>query len=264
MNERTNHWQRFPPRWSRVQPPLRPDHDVVSRLRTLAGTPTGPVLLLGVTPELAEAFTVVCAVDKSAAMIADIWPGDTEQRTAVQGDWLGLDASSGRFAAVVGDGSISVVSSLAEFERLLAIVAERLEPGGRFACRYYERPATPIDEPALRSTIAHGSLNFHAFKWQLAMHVAAKEGATVRAQRIADCFNALCPDREALAVRTGWSRDDIDMIDVYEGSTVAYVFADRAEVVHRLPANVEGVEFVACGSYDLASCCPILTFRKPC
>ena len=85
-----NHWQTYPARWSLLKPPLRPDASVVDRVRALAGADAAPVLVLGVTPELAAAFAQVEAVDRSAEMIAALWPGDAPGRRAIQGDWLEL------------------------------------------------------------------------------------------------------------------------------------------------------------------------------
>jgi hypothetical protein len=257
-----SHWQKFPTRWSLLKPPLRPDASVVARLQELVGGVAGPVLLLGVTPELAAAFDVVEAVDKSSAMIASVWPGDSPGRTAVEGDWLEL-AGGPRFDGVVGDGSLNALTSLDDMGRLLGIVVGLLRPGRGFACRLYERPQIPFSlDDLLASTARPGLMNFHAFKWQLAMHIAEISGATVRVERIGERFNAMFADRDALARRTGWSREEIDTIDVYAGSPLAYTFASRAELARLLPAGIEGTEFQACGSYDLAACCPVLTFRK--
>jgi hypothetical protein len=43
---------------------------------------------------------------------------------------------------------------------------------------------------------------------------------------------------------------------------MAYSFPNRVEFQQALPPGISGVEFQACGDYDLAHCCPILTFRK--
>ena len=257
-----SHWQTFPARWSLLKPPLRPDASVVERVRGLVGADAAPVLVLGVTPELAAAFAVVEAVDRSSGMIAALWPGDAPGRRAIEGDWLAL-AGGPRFAAVVGDGSPNALTSLDEIERLLRIVVDLLLPGGTFACRLYERPARPFTLDDLLATASRpGTLNFHAFKWQLALHLAQVRSPVVPVERVGERFDALFPDRDALARRTGWSRAEIDTIDVYKGSPLAYTFPDRVEFTRLLPPGIEAAEFQPCGSYDLASCCPMLTFRK--
>lgn len=256
------HWQTYPARWSLLKPPLRPDASVVDRVRELVGAGAAPVLLLGVTPELAAAFPTLEAVDKSPEMIAALWPGDAPGRRASCGDWLDL-AGAPRFQGVVGDGSPNALTSLEEVGRLLEIAASLLLPGGVFACRLYERPAVPFGvDDLLATTNRRGALNFHAFKWQLALHLAEVSSPVVPVARIGERFDALFPDRDALARRTGWSRAEIDTIDVYTGSDLAYVFPNRVEFTRLLPVGIEAAQFQPCGIYDLAACCPMLTFRK--
>lgn len=257
-----NHWQTYPARWSLLKPPLRPDASVVDRVQSLVGADAAPVLLLGVTPELAAAFASLEAVDRSAEMIAALWSGDTPLRRAICGDWLEL-AGEPRFRGIVGDGSPNALTSLADIGRLFGIVARLLLPGGAFACRLYERPAVPIGlDDVLATTQRRDAMNFHAFKWQLALHLAEATSPVVPVARIGERFDALFPDRDALAARTGWSRAEIDTIDVYAGSPLAYTFPNRVEFTRLLPQGIVAAEFQPCGSYDLAECCPMLTFRK--
>ncbi|MCE9661364.1 MAG: class I SAM-dependent methyltransferase [Burkholderiales bacterium] len=122
----TSHWHRYAGRRELFEPPLRPHADVVALLRTLVGAGAGPVLLLGVTAAIAEAFPTVEAVDKSPAMVARSWPGDTASRRATIGDWLDLGASDRRYAGIVGDGSLNMLTP-GQIGRLLAIVAGLLE-----------------------------------------------------------------------------------------------------------------------------------------
>ena len=257
-----NHWQTFPARWALLKPPLRPDPSVIDCVRSLVGADAAPVLLLGVTPELAAAFAEVEAVDRSAEMIAALWPGDGPRKRAIRGDWLDLGGEA-RFAAVVGDGSPNALTSLEDASFLLRIAAELLLPGGTFACRLYERPEVPFTvDDLIETTSRPGVMNFHAFKWQLARHIAEATSPTVQVASILERFAALFPDRAALARRTGWSRAEIDTIDVYAGSPLAYTFPDRIEFTRLLPPGIEGARFLPCGDYDMAACCPILTFRK--
>jgi SAM-dependent methyltransferase len=258
-----SHWQDYHARWSQLRPPLRPHPDVIAPVRTLIGNPDGPVLLLGVTPELATAFESVHAVDKSPEMIAGIWPGDTPMRHAVQGDWLHIPGPDGRFNAVVGDASPNNVSYPDEVCRLLLRVRELLAPGGRFACRVFERPAWPFTrEDLLDMTTNPARINFQAFKWMFAMHLAAHTEPSVPVRRVLALFEQMFPDRDGLAARTGWPRADIDTVEVYRESPVVYCFPDRSEFLRMLPQGFSEVAFHACGGYDVAECCPILSCRK--
>jgi hypothetical protein len=257
----TDHWSRYAARRPLFEPPLRPHADVVALLRDLVGDADAPVLLLGVTAAIAAAFRTVDAVDANPAVVASSWAGDTDSKRARVGDWLALGDVERRYAAVLGDGSLNMLAP-PQIARLLGIVVGLLEPGGRFACRLFERPEPAFSEADLQHTAsAPGPLNFNAFKWQLAMHLSSGR-PTLPVAEIRDAFQARWPDRAALAAATGWSRDAIDTIDLYEGSSLVYSFPSRAEFRQLLPQGIEAVEFLACGSYPLAEWCPVLTFRR--
>ena len=259
-----NHWNNYHARWSQIQPPLRPHADVIAGIRSLAGGPHQSVVLLGVTPELATAFDRVHAVDKSDGMIANVWPGDTESRKATQGNWLALPTPAEPVDAVVGDGSLNAIWYPGEVSTVLQNAMSALRKGGRFVCRVYERPKVPFSEKHLiRVTAEPAQMNFHAFKWQLAMHLAHEQGANVAVASILERFNEMWPDRQALADVTGWERSTIDTIDVYRGSDIVYSFPDRQELMDVVPEGAANLNFSPCGSYDMAACCPLLSFRKP-
>jgi len=258
-----SHWQRYHARWSQIRPPLRPDRDVVDCIVKLAGGRDRKVLLLGVTPELAEAFDTVEAVDKSPAMIATLWPGDCAAKTVSLGDWFDISGPAGRFDAVIGDGSLNMPHYPRESRILLDKLADQLVPGGVFACRVYERPPQPISADDLAATASRpAGIGFHGFKWQLFMHLAESVGANIPVALVREHFNELFPDRQALAARTGWPAADIDTIDVYRGSASVYAFPNRTEFMAVLPEGIDDARFIACGSYDMAACCPILSFTK--
>lgn len=258
-----SHWEKYHKRWNEIQPPLRPDADVVMHMQSLLGTPQGTVLLLGVTPELADAFPRVHAVDKNPGMIASVWPGDGPGKKAESGDWLALPTPPAPYAAALGDGSLNCMPDLAHLKTLFLKLRDVMAPGAAFACRLFERPETPFTK-ALLLKFADGPapINFHAFKWQLAMHLAAETGASVPVAQILATFETLFPDREKLAAATGWPLAAISTIDVYRGSPIIYTFPSRAEFTDALPQGVKDVRFDAVGRYDMAECCPILSFRK--
>ena len=257
----TNHWGKYASRRPLLEPPLRPHPDVVALLRALVGDDGAPVLLLGVTSAIAEAFTSVDAVDINPSVVASSWPGDIGSKRARVGDWLELGGGDRRYRAVLGDGSLNMLTP-PQIGRLLAIVVGLLEPGGRFACRLFERPEPSFGEADLQRTAsAPGPLNFNAFKWQLAMHLSS-DRPTLPVAELRAAFLKRWPDRDALARATGWSRESIDTIDLYEGSSLVYSFPSRTEFRALLPVGIEAVEFLPCGSYPLAECCPVLAFRR--
>src|SRR6185369_7179496 len=103
-------------------------------------------------------------------------------------------------------------------------------PGGRFVCRLFERPDVPQSREQLLATASASThMNFHAFKWQVAMHLAAERQATIPVPEILGLFNELFPDRAALAARTGWPQGLIELLDVYADSDVHFTFMTRSE-----------------------------------
>jgi SAM-dependent methyltransferase len=220
-------------------------------------------LLLGVTSELANAFQSVQAIDKNPAMLTKVWPGDTATKNALRGNWLEIPVPDEPFDGVVGDGSLSNLAYPHEVREVLSRVRSVLRPGGRFVCRLFERPDVPESREALLATAAGPArINFHAFKWQIAMHLAGQRQATIPVPMILELFNELFPDREVVAARTGWPRELIDLVDVYRGSDVQFTFMSRDEILSVLPPGIADLRFDACGTYDLAECCPLMSFRR--
>lgn len=262
MTKDGNHWNAYQARWQLVAPPLRPTKAVAAKIVQLADVgKDDPVLLWGVTPELASRFRTIDAVDKSEEMVRTLWPGDTLGRTATAADWLEFPPHRGHYRAIVGDGSFNALGSARRLERLFAKGADMLTPGGQIICRTFMRPPEPIMSADLSRVISgEKAFNFHAFKWMLAMHLAESGGLELPVDRLRLAFNALCPDRKALSHQTGWPIDVIDTIDVYRLSNETLLFPSVAEIKAALPEGAT-VAFHECGGYDLADYCPILSVQ---
>jgi SAM-dependent methyltransferase len=258
-----NHWNIYHQHWAKIEAPLRPTPAVIDQLRAVAGD-EGTVLVLGVTPEIVGAFSRVVAVDHNPGMIASLWPGNTPTKQAFCQEWSTLRQDGPRgISAIIGDGSLNAFSTLPVMKAALQGFYEILEPGGHFLCRMFERPAIAWQRQDLEQTMqAPSDLNFHAFKWMLAMYLCEQIGASIPVSLIRQEFNRICPDRNALARSTGWSLESINTIDVYEGSLEKYIFPNRSEIMACLPDTVRDVNFYSVGGYPLADCCPILSFRK--
>ena len=263
MTGTSNHWQTYHRRWSGLEAPLRPNAEIRAAIVDLVGDNTDRVLLLGVTPELALSFNTVVALDKSATMIANIWPGDSATRRALEADWLQLDGSLGKFSAAIGDGSFNTLAYAGEVRRALGNVFDHLPPGGRLVCRVYARPDTPWSwDQLLAEAAAPARVNFHAFKWKLAMRIAADTEPSVPVASIIESFERHFPDRDALARTTGWDRSIIDMIDTYRNSNAVYCFPTRKEFLDCLPSGLRDIGYHPSGTYDLAEDCPIFACEK--
>lgn len=240
--------------WSLLTPPLRPHANVISVYRAAFAGRTGRMLLLGVTPELADIAPDLVAVDRNAPMIANIWPGDTERRYAVLGEWHKLDFPDASFANCVGD--LSLVSQPYPHEALDCAreVARVLEWGGRFACRVILPPERAESEAELRDAALSGQIrNFHAFKLRLGMSLAARQPQPqINVEALMDTFNAMFADRDELVRITGWSRGQVDTIDYYRGSKVVHAFPIREQLLSLLSPVFKRIEFVPTSGYELS------------
>lgn len=264
-----SHWAVFHRHWNRLKPPQRPHPDVALALGELiaedAGRYADQLLLLGVTPELASLGRRLVAVDRNQTMIDHIWPGDSDSRQAVKGEWLALPFPPAFFSAVIGDGCFSCLVHPDGYRRLLAEIARVTRPGGRVAIRVYLAPDEPETIPALKAEVMLGRAgSFHAFKWRFAQALLAAAGdANVKVETIRDAFDREFPDRPGLARASGWSREDIATIDFYKGSAEVYSFPTLAQFRAALPASFGVAKAIPSGRYELAERCPIMVVDLP-
>jgi SAM-dependent methyltransferase len=247
----------------RMRPPLRPDADVVAAFRELVRDRDDPMLLLGVTPELADLSPNLTAIDRTQQMLDFVWPGDTPRRRARLGTWLKLGLPSASFASVVGDGSLTIAYP-GPATKLLREAANVLIPGGRFVCRVFSSPETGETLETVRGAVASGEIRgVHALKWRLAMAIAQQRGEpNVPVLEIRDQFERWFPNRESLAETSGWPRDEIDSIDMYAGSNAIYSFATRRQLLEIVPPEFTNARFVEAGSYELAERCPLFVLER--
>jgi hypothetical protein len=254
----TSHWAQRSQHWNRSQPPLRPDPAAVQLIQDLIGNTTSDILLLGVTRELTQAFENVVAVEREPGMISNVWLGDTDSKRVIHNDWLKVQFPHERFGGAVGDGSVNQVAFPHDQLQLLDRILDWLEPGGVFACRMYTRPDTPITLDDLRREGLNPSINWSAYRRMLSMYLAEIEGQTIHTRNITAVFDELFPDRSILP----WTQKELEMIDTYATSKLQSCLPTRKELEQIIPARARDVQFIDVGNYDLAHCCPVLTFKK--
>jgi SAM-dependent methyltransferase len=136
----SSHWNEYHRRWSRLSAPLRPDADIVRQFENVVEGHEARVLLLGVTQELAHIGRSLSAIDRSEAMIANVWPGDTARAHAQKADWLSPPFADRAFTAIIGDGSLSAITWPDNYRTLLSEAARLLEPGGVIGLRLFLSP----------------------------------------------------------------------------------------------------------------------------
>ena len=115
-----DHWQDYQKRWHLLEPPLRPNQEVIDAIKATVGERTASVLLLGVTPELVDAFEHLTAVDKSEEMVGKLWRPRKSTQVVRLANWLTMDDSFGVHTAIVGDCSVNVVQSSDEIDTLIS------------------------------------------------------------------------------------------------------------------------------------------------
>lgn len=257
---KTSHWSTYHRSWAKLTAPLRPNGEIVNAFKASIGRSSGRVLLLGVTPELADVAAPLVAVDRHETMIAHVWPGDSKTRRVVKGDWLNMSFAEGYFSAAIGDGSLIALHYPLGYQRLYEQLARIVQPAGRFVVRAFLTPDPCESFDAVRDETMNGGIrSFHAFKWRLAMALVAETGdPNIEVVKIRDAFDRKFPARADIAKATGWDPKDIDTIDVYEGSSEVYSFPTFAQFCSVIPDTFTNVHQVPSGTYELAERCPLV------
>jgi SAM-dependent methyltransferase len=260
-----DHRREYHRAWSKLTPPLRPHPEAVAAIRAQIRDRPGRTLLLGVTPELADISDDLVAVDRNHSMVQHVWPGNTASRRAIVGDWRHCDFVPASFSYCVGDTSLGAMRFPDEVVSVCNQLSQILRPGGKFVCRVFVSPDVPESVEAVRDAAMSGAIrNFHAFKFRMAMAlIADRSQPRVGVDAIFNTFNCLFKDRDELTRATGWSRDQIDTIDFYQGSNVAFHFPTRDRLLSVTSKIFADSRFVSSGAYELAERSPLLVAQKP-
>lgn len=259
-------WSGHSRNWDKFGPPLRPTTAVADHMREqmISGN---RILMLGVTPELHAVFDNIIAVDRDPDMIRNVWPGDTDTKTAIQGEWLQMRWPEGSFDGIACDGGLGMLEDPDDMRYFQSLCMRWLKPGGTVVHRLFERPTgryAITRERLLLEVDDHDRVNWHAFKWLMAFNICdVKDDSNLGLVEIMDLFNDMFPDRDALSIRTGWSRESIDTIDLYAGSDKVSYFGTREEYAATIPGSAIDVSFRVIPGYDLSEHCPIMRWRKP-
>jgi hypothetical protein len=253
-------WENYHRRWRELGPPLRPHRDVVASIRAQLAGHDARVLLLGVTPELADLGQFTCAVDHSAGAAAHVWPGDTATRTVVRAEWQRIPCGAGSFSAAIGDGSLNCLAWPGGYVRLFDELARLVRPGGRSVLRVYVRPTPGEALDQVRAAVIAGDVgSVHALKWRIAMAICGEQAqANLEVWRISDAFTRLFPCRRELTRVTGWSEGRLAQMDVYAGVPDVYSFPSAGEITALFADGRVRATWCSSGSYELAERCPLV------
>jgi hypothetical protein len=234
-------------------PPLQPNQEIIDCFHSIIPC-SKHIMLMGVTPQIANAYANVIAVDREPAMIANVWPGDTETKKAINANWLAVNLPAESFDGIIGDGSINMLD-ISNVPFMFNRAMSMLKPGGVFACRMFTRPDTPIELDQLYQEAASPTVNFSAYRRLLPMYLADLHAPVVPVNQISTLFDQLFPDRSLLP----WTAEQLSKIDDYRNSDTTTWFPTRNELLKLSPKDAR---FIDVGTYDIADTCPILIFTK--
>ncbi|MEM7444754.1 MAG: class I SAM-dependent methyltransferase [Pseudomonadota bacterium] len=257
-------WTDIQRAWSRMGPPLRPNVEVVAGIKESLSGHRDRLLILGVTPEFADLAADVLAVDASPNMIAAIWPGDTEARRAVEGNWADLPCDDSSRQSAVCDGGLTLIPYPDGYATIFKQLSRVLEPGGRAIFRLFCVPSLCESLEELSDATWEGKLrSIHALKFRLAMARAAETGSVnMKLRDVWDDFTARFPDRMELAQVTGWSEQAIDTIDFYRDSDTVYSYPTEEQVLAIAREQFPNASLKAVGTYEMAERAPLLIMDK--
>jgi predicted dehydrogenase/SAM-dependent methyltransferase len=265
MTEKKHFWQSAPKQWKHFGPPLRPcPEDIrvmenrVAQWMDETSANSCNVLLCGVTPEIVEmdwpAGTRLWAVEKSRAMIEEVWPAkQSKTKQPLQAEWTSLPFGPGSFDIVIGDGCFTSL----EYPRLQLVLIESLRNvlrcNGLLIMRFFvqkDEPEQPDD--IFRDILEDRIGSFHVMKWRLAMSLqeSASEGV-----RVDDIWKVW----DEAGITTDWPAQAVNTIDTYKGSDHRLIFTSRREIGELLSTSFEEVAYSEPG-YELGERCPILVY----
>lgn len=247
------HWDARSRHWGKQGPPLQPNQEVIDFLLKNVSNNKN-ILLLGVTPQIANQYYNVTAVDYSYGMIERVWPGNTPTKKAVLKNWLDYTPLE-QFDAVIGDGSINMLMYPSEVELMFNRLHLWINPGKPFICRMFTRFDTPVTLEQIHDELKTNT-NFSAWRRLLHMYIAEQQGPVVKHHKVLDLFNDLFPDRSKLP----WSSEECSRLDVYKDTVTSTWFPTRKEIQEIIPKHID-TEFIDVGTYHHYTAYPMLVCK---
>ena len=265
MMEKNQFWQSAPKQWKHFGPPLRPcPEDIkvmekqVAQWMDNTSADACNALLCGVTPEIVEmtwpAGTRLWAVEKSRAMIEEVWPvKSSKMKLPLQAEWTRLPFAPGSFDIVIGDGCFTSLEYPVLQLKFLESMRKVMRPNGLLIMRFFVQMPQPEQPEAVFKDLLGGKIgSFHAFKWRLAMALQDTSRQGVRVDDIWRAWN------EA-GIKTSWPADAVETINTYRGSDHRLTFTKLREIRELHSAFFEERSCLVPG-YELGERCPIMVY----
>ena len=267
------HWSRMGQLWRFVGPPLRPSAQDIAVFQQAISTwysvhqRPPRALILGVTPELHSlqwpTGTNLRALDSSAQMIEQVWPGD--KTAAMVGSWTSMPLAADSVDVVVCDGGFGMLPYPDGQAELLAELRRVISLGGIFAVRLFTPRNRTGSTEQIFDKLAKGQIaSLDALKLYLwgAMHGDAAQG--VQPRMVVAKILEVCGDFDRLAADHGWALEHVRALELHLGSQTSYYLTEATEVIRMACSDAGGFELSGKvePDYELGPCCPIVTLRR--
>lgn len=269
MAEPISVWSAHAQNWGLVGLPQRPSSEDLAFIFRYATaslsanqTSNACVGVLGVTPELVQGpwpeGVSIEAFDRSEEMIHQHWSPHPSRPSRVHlAFWHDMPIANHRLGVIAADGVTTQFADKAYYSNFFKEMRRVLMPHGSLVMRSFVRHATGSLAEIRTQVHCKAIRQFGTLKWLIAMSLTDTTSLQVPVSKIAEHFDELFPDRDALSTLTGWDRPTLDTMDAYRGSDVVYTFPTLGELI-TLMAPYFYVEAVSYGMYELSHCCPIL------
>ena len=271
-----SYWDHVAPSFSVLGPPLKPSPEDVQFVEKAVADWSSDhpgkrlrALLLGVTAGIANMRwpeeSALIAVDNSFEMAGTVWPGNIpSKRRAVCGDWLSLPQAHASCDVVIGDGSMNCVRYPDGFRALAKSVRSILRPDGVLLLRSFVRPEAKDSLEQVFTDLFQSkfpTVNHFKFLLLMAMQRSTEQGIVVD-----DVYREWMRrkiNKDELIAITGWEKQSIRSIEIYEGQDVVHTFPTVSELRSVLGEFFDEVS-ISTPSYLLGDRCPsfVLTPRS--
>lgn len=255
----------FHRRWPTLKQPLRAPEDSAAFLAPLFADCADPILLLGVTPELAALPRAILAMDWSEAMVAAAWRGDDDAHQVIVADWKAMPLPEAAVGGAMGDGALTMLAWPHDHRHVLAELWRVVRPGGRIAIRCFVTPEQPETIDDLQDLSAAGALTFHEWRMRFNMAAARHDGnVMITSARLYELYDAAWPERHDYIDAIGWPGEAIAEIDAYRGSAYIHSYPKITELDALLHECWPGTwRYQPTTGYPGAEFCPLLVLERP-
>ena len=266
------HWERFSRNYYLNVPPIRPSSEDLAYCWGIAnewiqkrGAPR--VLLLGVTPGLYHLpwpeGTDLLAVDHTQAMIDAVWPGPKE--AALCADWLSMDLPEASRDIVLCDGGLHLLDYPTGQRALIRLLHRVLSEEGLCIFRLFALPSQRETPDVVIRDLLDGKIsNLSVLKLRLFMSMQEDAENGVELGDVYDALIKAAPDLEALAVKIGWSKEHMLVINNYRGLKSVFHLLTLEQTIDLFCGDPGGFRVlkVLIPTYEPVRRCPTVALQR--